>query len=145
MNKLYLLFIILGSLLKAQSKMETPFFIFSCNCSLVKESYNTNNKSYNYSYQDKDGKSIYMISVKNTTIGDKGFLDSIKYSGAFNYKNVKFRGVNAIIAEIYQGGQYGIHLGFFSSKKGYSIILASPDENRTTKMYIEFNQTFNYK
>ncbi|WP_407508420.1 hypothetical protein [Elizabethkingia anophelis] len=145
MKKLYLLFIILGSLLKAQSKMETPFFIFSCNCSLVEESYNTNNKSYNYSYQDKDGKSIYMISMKNTTIGDKGFLDSIKNSGTFNYKNTNFKGVNAIIAEIYQGGQYGIHIGFFSNKNGYSIILASPDKNRTAKMFIEFSKTFNYK
>jgi len=125
--------------------METPFFIFSCNCSLVEESYNINNKSYNYSYQDNDGKSISMISVKNTTIGDKVFLDSIKLSGTFNYKNANFRGVNAVIAEIYQGGQYGIHIGFFSNKNGYSIILASPDENRTSKMFTEFSQTFNYK
>ena len=111
--------------------METPFY-FSCNCSLVEESYNTSNKSYNYSYQDKDGKSIYMISMKNTNIGNKGFLDSIKYSGAFNYKNVNFKGVNAIVAEIYQGDNMAFIL-VFSNKNGYSIILASPDKNRTAK------------
>ncbi|MCT4235559.1 hypothetical protein HZP42_04090 [Elizabethkingia anophelis] len=145
MEKLYLLFIILGSLIKAQSKIDTPFFTFSCNCSLVNNSYNSNNKSYNYSYQDNDDESIYMVSVKNTTIGDKGFLDSIKNSGNFNYKNVNIRGVNAIIAEIYQGGQYGFHIGVFSNNRGYSIILGSTNKNKTEKMYIEFSQTFDYK
>ena len=121
-----------------QKTISTPYFKFKCECSEVENAYNPGNKSYNYSYQTLDGKSIYMISISVSSIDQAGFLKAIRNSGTFDYVDTKFKGLNAIIADMTLNGQYGKHVGFFKNTNGFSIIVASTSKLLVENLYKNF-------
>lgn len=142
MKKLLFVSLLLTSFcVSAQKKISTPYFSFICECEEVENNYNPNNQSYNYSYQTKDGKSIYMISVKDSSVDQDSFLKAIKSSGTFNYKDTTFKGLKAIEADMAMNGQFVKHLGFFSKGKGYSVIIGSNSKKSTQALFAKFSNS----
>ncbi len=125
-----------------QKTISTPYFKFKCECVEVENAYNPTNKSHNYSYESSDGKSIYMISVKTSTVDQTGFLLSIKKSGTFKYTDTNFKGYKAIIADMVMNGQFGKHLGFFEKTLGFSVIIGSNTKTSVEGLFKVFSDSF---
>lgn len=147
MKSNYLIFsLFLSSLLYSQTIISTKYFEFKCNCKEVENEYNPKNKSYNYTYEENDGNSIFMISVKtNSGSNPDGFLSSIKNSGTFDYQYTSFKENKAISADMIMGGEYGKHIGFFRNGIGYSVIIASTTKKMTNTLFSNFEKSFKFK
>ncbi|RZK26086.1 MAG: hypothetical protein EOO43_03805 [Flavobacterium sp.] len=144
-NFVMVILFFMSSSIYAQKTISTSYFSFKCNCFEVENSYNPLNKSYNYSYQTNDGKSIYMLSIKASTLNSEEFLKAIKDSGTFSYKNTKFKGLDAITADMVIEGQFGKHIGFFRKGKGYSIMIASYSKESLDLLSPKFHDSFTFK
>lgn len=142
----FFLSLIISSInLIGQNTLKTKFFSFKGAYYLSDSSYNINNHSNNYEYVSTNEEVGLLISVRSNSINSKAFLDGIKSSGTFDYKQTTFLNKEAIIARMYIDGQHTIHLAFYNKSDGYSIMVISDFKEKMEKAYTDLKNKMTLK
>lgn len=88
-----------------------------------------------------------MISVKQSDDNSNSYLDVIKNSGTFQYKEITFRGVRAITTtRTIQNGYQRVpnrDVLFFKDGYFYTIIIVAINSNQLDTMFNNLKTSFN--